>query len=138
MTEELKTVPFTHAGFTSFLKAGKLMATRCTACGHQSIPPRAICPECHSAAMEWVELSGEAQLLAFTSVYIVGSQMEALGYGRDKPNISGVVEMESGLRITALIRDVSEADVQIGMALKFAPIISPDDESEPVLAFSPA
>lgn len=56
--------------------------------------------------MEWVALSGEGKLAAFTAVHIAPTFMTQQGYGRDKPYVTGVVELEEGVKISARILGV--------------------------------
>ena len=63
----------------------------------------AVCPHCHSTNLEWVETSGKGKLAGFTVVYIAPTFMVEQGYGRDKPYVSGIVELEEGVKISARI-----------------------------------
>ncbi len=98
--------PFTAASFDQFLGEGRLMATRCTGCGVLHLPPRAICPECFSESLEWVETSGRGTLAAFTAIAIGPAAMQAAGYSRDNPYCSGIVQLEEGVTVSALILGV--------------------------------
>jgi uncharacterized OB-fold protein len=53
--------------------------------------------------MEWIETSGRGRLAAFTVIYVPPNAMAAQGFGRQKPYISGIVELEEGLKISARI-----------------------------------
>ncbi len=96
-------IPFTAASFNRFLNEKKLMASRCTACGARYLPPRPICPQCHSSQMEWEELDGKGKLAAFTSIYVVPTGMANQGYGRENPYLTGIVELDGGLKISAFL-----------------------------------
>lgn len=112
--------PLTAAGFNQFIAEKKLMAGRCMACATLALPPRAVCNNCHSGQMEWVETSGLGTLAAFTIIYIAPTFMVDQGYGRDKPYLSGIVELEEGVRISARILgfDASQPEsIQIGTPL---------------------
>lgn len=100
---EPSTRPFTVAAFNQYLAEHKLMGTHCPACDAVYLPPRAICPQCHSDALDWVELSGLGKLAAFTSVYVGPSAMIAEGYDRKNPYLAGIVELPEGVRISARI-----------------------------------
>lgn len=102
MSEQTET-SFTAESFKQFLQYKQLMASRCTNCGELYLPPRAICPECHSDQMRWEALSGKGRLAAFTAVHIAPSFMTELGYGRGNPYIAGIVELEEGVNISARI-----------------------------------
>jgi uncharacterized OB-fold protein len=105
--------PFTAASFNQYLAEHKLMGARCPACHVTYLPPRAICPQCHSDALAWVELSGHGKLAAFTSIYVGPSAMVAEGYDRNNPYVSGIVETEEGAKISARILgvDAKQPDV---------------------------
>jgi len=72
---------------------GRLVGSRCTACGAASWPGRAVCHRCGSTEIEAASLSSEGSLLSLTTV-----RLEA-------PYAIGEVELEPGLRIYAQIRD---------------------------------
>ncbi|MBP7689001.1 MAG: Zn-ribbon domain-containing OB-fold protein [Thermoflexales bacterium] len=95
--------PFTANAFNQYLTEHKLMGTRCTKCGGLYLPPRAICPACHSEQLEWIELSGQGKLAAFSSVFIGPSAMNAEGYDRNNPYCAGIVELAEGVKISARV-----------------------------------
>ncbi len=45
-----------------YLADGKLMGLKCEECGTVHFPPFPICRECAGTNMEWVEMSGKAQV----------------------------------------------------------------------------
>ena len=118
MTDTTTTRPFTAASFDQYIAEGKLMASRCIDCGTLNLPPRAICPKCHSQQIEWIETGGKGKLAGFTVIYIAPTFMIELGFGRDKPYVSGVVELEEGVKISARITGVDATRpeaIQVGM-----------------------
>ena len=118
---DTKSRPFTVASFNQFLDEKKLVGSRCVNCKALYLPPRAICPRCHGDQMEWVVLSGEGKLAAFTAVYVAPTFMTEQGYGRDNPYVTGVVELGEGVRISARILDVDARKgdtIQVGTQLK--------------------
>lgn len=111
---------FTSATFNKFLGEHKLMGARCTKCGGLYLPPRAICPHCHSDQIEWFELSGKATLAAFAAVFIGPSTLQAEGYDRNNPYCAGIVELDEGVKISARILGVdakNPASIAIGTPL---------------------
>ncbi len=85
-----------------------------------ALAPRAICPACHGDRLEWAETSGRGKLAAFTSIYVAPSAMVAAGYTRENPYVSGVVELEEGVKISARILGVdarNPASIQVGAPL---------------------
>lgn len=117
MTDTTSIRPFTAASFNQYLAEGKLMVSRCTDCGMLSLPPRAICPNCHCENLEWAETSGKGKLAGFTVIAIAPTIMVKQGYGRDNPYVSGIVELEEGVKISARITGVDATKpetIQVG------------------------
>lgn len=121
MSEETTVLrPFSAAAFDQYIAEHKLMAARCTQCGGTYIPPRAICPKCHSEALEWVETSGKGKLAAFTVIWSGPTFMIEQGFDRKNPYISGIVELEESTRISARITGIDPtkpAEIKIGTPL---------------------
>lgn len=112
---------FTHASFVEFLAEGSLMGVRCRACGELSALPRAPCPACRGAEMEWVQLSGRGTVEGFTVIHVPPTPLAAAGHGRDRPYASAVVRLAEGPRITARLVgvDVSRPEtIQVGMPVR--------------------
>lgn len=105
--------PFTAAAFSQYLAEHTLAGTRCTECGSVYLPPRAICPACQSSALEWTEFSGKGALAAFTSIFVGPSAMVAQGYDRTHPYVSGIVELEEGVAISARILGVDALQPEV-------------------------
>lgn len=125
--------PFTSASFDQYLAEGKLMASRCADCGAMHLPPRAICPKCHSPNMTWAETSGRGKLAGFTVIYIAPTFMIEQGFGRDKPYVSGVVELEEGVKVSARITGVDPArpeDIRIGQPVHVEFITAGESERQ--------
>jgi hypothetical protein len=114
---------FTGTSFYQFLEENKLMGSRCQSCEALHVPPRAICPACYGEGMEWVEMSGEGTLLAFTTVHIAPTAMIEAGYGRKNPYCAGIVQLSEGPAISAQILGVDPTrpqEIEIGMPLRVA------------------
>ena len=112
---------FTHTSFQAFLNENRFMGARCKQTGELFVPPRPMCPQTFSTEMEWVELSGDGQLAAFTAVYIGAPAMVEAGYDRNHPYISGIVQLTEGPKISAQILGLDGNDpgnIKIGTALK--------------------
>jgi uncharacterized OB-fold protein len=139
MTDTATIRPFTAASFDQYLAEGKLMASRCVNCGTLNLPPRAICPKCHSENLEWTETSGKGKLAGFTVVSIAPTFMIEQGYGRDKPYASGIVELEGGVKISARITGVDATkpeEIKVGTPLTVDFItVGEGEEAKTYLAF---
>lgn len=113
--------------FYDFLKEKKIMGTKCKDCGEIYLPPRPLCPKCIDSEMEWVELEGKGKLEAFTSITVAPTHMLNAGYTRDNPYVFGIVQLDSGPSISALILNVDAKkpeDIKIGspMTVEFVTI----------------
>ena len=130
---------FTAASYYRYLKEEKrLMGVRCRACGKLSAEPRPMCMSCHSKDMEWHEFSGRGSLSTFTCISVVPVAMGEKGYGRDNPYCTGIVTLEEGPRISALILGVdgnNPQDIQTGSAMVLD--LEDLDPDRPALAFRP-
>ena len=138
MTETTTKRPFTAHSFNQYLLEGKLMASRCADCGDLGLPPKAVCSECHGYNMNWVETKGRGKLAAFTVVYIAPTFMIEQGYGRGKPYVSGIVELEEGVKISARILGVDPMkpeEIKIGTPMEISIIEDGEEEKKAYLAF---
>jgi uncharacterized OB-fold protein len=113
--------------FYDFLKEKKIMGTKCKDCGEIYLPPRPLCPKCIDSEMEWVELEGKGKLEAFTSITVAPTHMLNAGHTRDNPYVFGIVQLDSGPSISAIILNVDAKkpeDIAIGstMTVEFVTI----------------
>jgi uncharacterized OB-fold protein len=56
--------------FFDGMKGGKLLASRCPACGRVYLPPRMICERCFVKADEWVELPETGTVETYTTAHV--------------------------------------------------------------------
>ncbi len=115
--------PFSGTSFYEFLAENKLMGARCASCGALHVPPRPLCPACYGDEIEWVGMSGEGKLLAFTTVHIAPTAMIEAGYDRKNPYCAGIVQLAEGPAISAQILGVDPARpdaIEIGTPLRVA------------------
>ena len=110
--------------FITYLEQGKFMTTKCRACGTPQFPPKMDCPKCLSSEVEWVEIKGTGKLATYTIVNYGPS-----GFEEDTPYALAIVDFNDGLRVFGrLSKDIAEADMAVGMALKVAAVKLPDDK----------
>ena len=132
---------FTSVEFYTFLAQHKLMGTRCLTNGKLYVPPRAMCPESYSTDMEWVEMSGQGKLRAFTVVAVGPTAMIEAGYNLSNPYCAGIVELEEGPSVSGQILgvDVTHPEtIEIGLPLRAAFVERGEgDERRTYLAFEP-
>jgi uncharacterized OB-fold protein len=105
---------FTAKAYFDFIGEGKIMGSRCGACGDVSLPPRPVCKECGSVDMCWTELGGGGEVRAYTVINIPLSRME----GRC-PYAVGVVKLDDGPSVSGLILGVTSGDeLSVGSRVK--------------------
>lgn len=117
--------PYTRvAEFAAHLKDGRIMASRCSACGARSFPPRADCAACMAREFEWIEISGRGTLHTFTTIAAAPT-----GFERYAPYTVGVVDLEEGGRALAWLGGtIPSGEIAIGMTLQLVPRIEEDVE----------
>ena len=137
MTESKR--PFTAHAFQTYLEEGKLMANRCPHCQKTYLPVRSVCPDCLGTDLEWKELAGKGRLAAFTAVHIGPTFMNQEGFGRDKPYLTGLVELEEGVRISARLLGFDPeqpGEIKIGTPVQLELIhIGQEEDRRTQLAF---
>ncbi len=112
--------PFSDLSYRQFLSEEKLMGSKCKRCGALFAPPRPICIACHGTEMQWFQMKGKGQLAAFTCIAVGPPFMMEEGYDRKHPYISGVVELEEGVRVDARIEGLDSSNperISIGTPL---------------------
>ena len=128
---------FTSSSYEKFLAEKRLMGSRCSSCGSLRLPPRPLCPDCHGEELEWVEMSGNAKLAAFTAVSVGTTPTIEEGHSRDNPYLVGVVQLEEGPKVSARILglDAKNPDkVKVGTPLKVE-YLEQKEGKKPYLAF---
>ena len=98
--------PFNDISYERFISEEKLMGSRCQKCNSLFVPPRSICVKCYGSEMEWVGMQEKGRLIAFTSIAIGPPSMMREGYDRKHPYVSGVVELEEGVKVVARLEGV--------------------------------
>ena len=105
--------------FADYLKDGRLMGSRCKKCGQESFPPRADCSACLSGDFEFIEMSGKATLVSYTTIHAAPT-----GFEHVAPYTVGVVDLKETGRLLAWFGDsIPDSEIQIGMELQVVPQI---------------
>jgi len=105
--------PFTVSSFYQFVSEKRLMAAKCNECGSVLLPPKPMCTKCFSTNLKWIELEGAGKLLTYTVIHIAPEQFQSI-----TPYSVGIVELQNGLRLPGMIRDVDPKEIRVGMDLK--------------------
>ena len=112
------------AAFARHLRDGRLVGSRCTACGATAFPPRADCAACMRPEFEYAEVSGRGTLHTFTTIVAAPAGFEHLA-----PYVIGVVDLEDGGRALAWIGEtVKPEEIAIGMPLQVVPRMLEESE----------
>ena len=109
---------FYSSAYHRFLGEKKLKGSKCENCGHISVPPQPVCPECQGSKMELVEMKGKGKLAAYTVIAVGAPLMVEEGFDKENQYCSGVVELDEGAKVTARILgvDVTEPErIRIGI-----------------------
>jgi len=138
----MEVTPFNDISYERFLSQDRLMGSKCKKCGVLSLPPRSICINCYRSELEWVEMKGKGKLAAFTCIAIGPPFMIREGYDRNHPYVSGVVELEEGVKVVARIEGVDASKpetIKIGTPLEVEFLHRGEGEnSTTFLAFRPS
>lgn len=125
--------------FFKALGDGQFIGSKCRHCGAVSVPPRQICPKCHSTDSEIVPLSGKGKLVAFTVISVPPVMMANTGYDAKNPYCVGIVELDEGARVSAQILGVdmtTPEEIKIGTLLSKTTVTRGEGEAqETFLAF---
>jgi len=107
--------PFTIEQFYKFLAQNKLMAGKCKKCGKIHLPPRPLCDKCFSEQFKWLEISGKGRLLTYTLIHIAPVQFQS-----QAPYAVGIIQLQNGLKLPGMIKDLTQEQLKIGIELKIA------------------
>ncbi len=115
--QKFGTVSFTATtkinDFIDHLEDGKVMGTRCTACGQTYFPPRADCCQCFASDMQWFEVSGTGTLAAFSRL-----SYAPVGFEEDLPYALAVLDYGDFKIFGRIAKEVAWEDLHVGQPMK--------------------
>jgi uncharacterized OB-fold protein len=121
------TVSFTSISkvndFIDYLAQGKVMGTRCKACGAKHFPPVADCAECLSSDVEWFEVAGTGSLVSFSTL-----TYGPAGFEDDIPYSIALLDYGDYKVFGRIAKDIPEKELSIGMAMKTEPVTLPNGQ----------
>jgi len=91
----------------------RLEGAACRACGQLFFPPREVCSRCRSEDLAPRTFSGRGTVYSHT---VLHRGPESFDGG--VPYAVGLVDLEEGPRVTAMITDVDPDRIEIGMAVE--------------------
>jgi len=92
-------------------KQGKLLVQHCKDCDTNIFYPRKFCPECWSDNLDWIESSGRAKILTFSTAY----DMVEPKFMEDLPYTIAYVDLEEGVRMMTRIVECPPEDITFDM-----------------------
>jgi len=104
---------FTIEQFYKNIGQKRLMGGKCRKCGKIHLPPRPLCDKCFSTEFEWVELPKTGRLLTYTIIHVAPTYFQNMA-----PYAVGIVQLENGVKIPGMIKDVPHDKIKVGMSLK--------------------
>jgi hypothetical protein len=120
----------TLKGFFDEARSGRLSAIRCQGCGELAIPPKELCPRCHTRQWELVPLHGIGTIASFTVIRIAPR-----GRGGEAPYAVAVVKLDEGVSLLGRMVDVPLDALTAGLRVRFRPLVLSD---QVVIGFEPA
>lgn len=88
----------------------RLEASKCSACGHVTYPPRRVCPECRKDAPQRTTLSRRGTVVTSTVIHVAPSD-----FAMQAPYAMAVVETPERVRLMVQVADCDPATVKPGM-----------------------
>lgn len=120
------------------LRNKKLMGSKCKDCGAQFVPPRKLCTKCNSTNQEWVEMSGNGRIAAYSCIGVGTKFFVDKGYSMKKPYCFSVIELDEGAMISGQLVGIDEVELQktppkevVGKPVKATFLETPLEGDEP-------
>jgi uncharacterized OB-fold protein len=98
--------------FFDALKDGRLTAAKCVKCGAKYFPPQVDCPSCKGSEVEFVPLSGTADLLAYTLINV-----KPYSFAQYGDYVVAIGRFPAGINVLAWMKGVQAEKVKVGMKL---------------------
>jgi uncharacterized OB-fold protein len=92
----------------------QLTVVKCKGCGQLLVPPKYMCPECGNSEFTEVALSGNGQILTYTTI-----RVPPLGFEDQVPYDIAVLQLDEGIKLTARIATQGEERPKIGDKVSF-------------------
>ena len=108
-TPTLETAPYWEG-----CRQHQLRIQRCSNCRHYQFFPRIYCSKCFSEQVEWINASGRARVLSFTTVLRPVSS----AFANDVPYVVALVTLEEGPQMMTNIVGCDPNEVAVGMPVE--------------------
>lgn len=114
--------------FWEGLKKDKIYATKCRKCKKIVFPPVADCSSCLSSDMDWVELSSEAKIEAFTHVVL-----RPTSFQHERPYTVVIGKTTDGVQILTWLTGIKISEVRVGKKVRL--VVRTSSEEKPMYVF---
>lgn len=91
----------------------QLVGNVCLKCGMKHFPPRQVCTKCRGTEFEAFHFSGKGELYTFTTLRAAPAGFEAF-----TPYSVGMVRLDEGPMVEAMLTDVNEDELEIGLRME--------------------
>ena len=98
----------TIQSYLEYINSKKLMGSKCKKCGAVDVPPRKLCIKCNSTDVDWIEMSGNGQIAAFSCISVGTTFMVEKGYSMKKPYCFSVISLDEGPMVSGQLLGVDE------------------------------
>jgi uncharacterized OB-fold protein len=98
----------TIQSYLEYINNKKLMGSKCKKCGAVDVPPRKLCIKCNSTDVDWIEMSGNGKIAAFSCISVGTTFMVEKGYSMKKPYCFSVIKLNEGPMISGQLLGVDE------------------------------
>jgi uncharacterized OB-fold protein len=99
--------------FIDHLENGRVMGTRCKACGETFFPPRNDCSKCLAQDMDWFEVAGDGKLVSYSNL-----KYAPIGFDADLPYAIALLDFGAYKVFGRIDSALAEEDIKIGMPMK--------------------
>jgi hypothetical protein len=111
----------TIQSYLEYINSKKLMGSKCKKCGAVDVPPRKLCIKCNSTDVDWIEMSGNGKIAAYSCISVGTTFMVDKGYSMKKPYCFSVIKLDEGPMISGQLLGVDETkpdDIKIETPVK--------------------
>ncbi|MFX0135354.1 MAG: Zn-ribbon domain-containing OB-fold protein, partial [Candidatus Hodarchaeota archaeon] len=105
MSEEKE---LTIQSYLEYINNKKLMGSKCKKCDAVDVPPRKLCIKCNSTDVDWIEMSGNGKIAAFSCIGVGTTFMVEKGYSMKKPYCFSVIRLDEGPMVSGQLIGVDE------------------------------
>lgn len=103
-----------NAEFYAHAQGGVLHLQRCADCAAFHHPPRYRCANCGSGELRWVPSPGRGTLFSWAITHRPYDR----GWADQIPYITGVIELDEGVRLVGALEGVAAGELALGLSLR--------------------